>query len=318
MTTSTSRTPRVAYWNGDFIPETEARVSVFDSALMFGDMVFEMTRTFNGEPFRLRDHLERLYASIAYARIDCGMSIDELEAATHDTIARNRESLAGLDYQIMHDISRGGLEVYDSLIKEGTAPLVIITTVPLVRHLGAVAHLFEEGKHCVVTRQQSVPARYLDPKAKNRSRLFYKLAELEAADRQPGAMPLLTDERGFLTESVGANVFVAADGVIRTPPGHEILRGVSRQTCLELAAELGVDVHETDLSPYDLQRADEAWLTSTPFCMLPITRYEGAPLAGGSPGPLFRRLLERWSERVGVDIVAQAAEYRELAKAWTP
>lgn len=308
----------MVYWNGEFVREIDARVSVFDSTLMYGDMVFEMTRTFGGEPFRLRDHLERLYASLVYARIDGGMTIDELEAATHETLERNREAIGGLDCQIMHDISRGGLAVYDTLIKEGTAPLVIITTVPLVRQLGGLATAFREGKHCVIPRQQSVPARHLDPKAKNRSRLFYKIAELQAGDLEDGAMPVLTDERGFVTESVGANLFIAVGGVIMTPKPHDILRGVSRDNCMAMAAELGIELVEADLTPYDLRAADEMWLTSTPFCMLPVTRFEFASVGNGAPGPIFDALLAAWSKQVGVDIAAQATEYAELARTWTP
>ena len=89
-------------------PQADARISIFDCALMYGDMVFEMTRSFNGKPYRLRDHLERLYGSLKYAEIDCGLTIDEMEAATLETIERNKDTLEGLDYQIMHDVTRGG------------------------------------------------------------------------------------------------------------------------------------------------------------------------------------------------------------------
>ena len=113
---------RLVYFNGEFIPELEARISIFDSALMFGDMVFEVTRSFNQKPFRLREHLDRLYGSIRYAEIDCGLTIDEMEAATYETIERNLPALDGLDFQIMHDVTRGGLPLYDSLINEGALP----------------------------------------------------------------------------------------------------------------------------------------------------------------------------------------------------
>lgn len=127
---------RLVYLNGKFIPELEARISIFDSALMHGDMVFEITRSFMQKPYRLRDHLERLYASIRYAEIDCGFDIDEMEELTHGTIEKNLSALDGLDFQIMHDISRGGLSIYDTVVKEGTDPIVFINVFPLVRHPG--------------------------------------------------------------------------------------------------------------------------------------------------------------------------------------
>lgn len=309
---------RVVYWNGDFIPEIEARVSIFDSALMFGDMVFEMTRTFNQEPFRLRDHLERLYASLDYVEIDCGLTIDQMEAATHETIERNLPELEGFDFQIMHDVTRGSGAFYDTLVKEGTDPIVSINMLPLVRHLAGQAQHYDTGAHFVITPQQTVPSRYIDPKAKNRSRLHYQLANLHASRMETGAMALLTDERGFIAEGTGCNVFVAKDGAILTPKPHDILRGVSRQACMDYAKGLGIAVHEADIGPYDVRTADEVWATSTPFSMIPVTRFDFRTIGDGKPGPIFTRVIGAWSEDVGVSIADQAREYAELAKTWKP
>ena len=309
---------RVVYFNGEFIREEEARISIFDCALMYGDMVFEVTRTFNQTPFRLREHLERLYASMRYAEIDCGLTIDEMEAATHETIERNRPALDGFDIQIMHDVTRGGMSVYESIVTEGTRPIVSINVLPLILHTGGQAEAYETGSHFVVTPQQSVPARYIDPKAKNRSRIFYKIAELQANHMETGAQALLTDERGYITEGTGNNFFMARDGVIYTPKPHDILRGVSRGACMDLANSLDIEVQETDIEPYDVRVADEAWWTSTSFCMVPITRFNFYPVGDGKPGPIYRKLLAAWSEEVGVDIVAQAREYAEIEKTWKP
>ncbi len=309
---------RLVYFNGKFIPECEARISIFDCALMYGDMVFEMTRSFNQKPYRLREHLERLYASMDYAKIDCGLTIDDMEAATCETVERNLPALDGLDFQIMHDVTRGGLALYDAIIREGTDPIVTINLFPLVRHIGNAAARYETGSHFVITPQQSVPARYIDPKAKNRSRIYYKIAELQAAQMEKGAMALLTDERGFLTEGTGNNVFIVQNGEILTPKPHDILRGVSRHACMDLATRLGIPVYETDLSPYDMRAANEAWWTSTTICMIPITRFDFQPVGSGTPGPVYQKLLAAWSEDVGVDIAGQAREYAEIAKIWKP
>ncbi len=309
---------RLVYFNGEFIPELEARISIFDSALMFGDMVFEVTRSFNQKPYRLREHLDRLYGSIRYAEIDCSLTIDEMEAATYETIERNLPALDGLDFQIMHDVTRGGLPLYDSLIKEGAAPIVSINVIPLIRHIGNQADKYETGSHFVITPQQSVPSRYIDPKAKNRSRIFYKIAELHANRLEEGAMALLTDEHGFITEGTGNNFFMARDGEIFTPKPNDILRGVSRHACMDLAATLGIPVHEADIEPYDVREADEAWWTSTTTCMMPVTRFNFQPIGDGKPGDIYLRLLDAWSKEVGVNITAQARQYAELAKTWTP
>ncbi len=305
---------RFVYFNGEFIPELDARISIFDSALMYGDMVFEMTRAFNQQPYRLREHLERLYASMHYLEIDCGLSREEMEAATRETIERNLPALGELDFQFMHNVTRGALDLYDTSVKEGTAPIVTINVVPLVRHLARMADKYEKGTHFVTTRQRSVPSRYIDPKAKNRSRLYYKLADLEAEHIEEGAAALLTDEHGFITEGTGNNFFLARGGEIFTPRPHNILRGVSRHACMEMATRLSIPVHEVDLEPYDVREADEAWCASTTTCMIPITRFNFQQISDGKPGPIYRKLLGTWSEEVGVDIAEQAREYAKLAR----
>ena len=309
---------RTVYFNGDFVSEDEARISIFDSALMYGDMVFEVTRTFKQEPYRLRHHLERLFASIKYARIDFEMSIDDMEAATYETIDKNRDALGVYDFQIMHDVTRGVLGLYAELVREGDSPTVTINVIPLIRHIGGMAEKYDTGAHFVITSQQSVPARYIDPKAKNRSRIFYRLAEAQAAQMEEGAMALLTDERGFITEGTANNFFIVRDGQILTSKPHDILRGVSRDACMELAEKLGNPVVEADIEPYDVRAADEAWFTSTPICMVPVTRFNFQPVGDGVPGPMYKQLLNAWSTEVGVDIAGQAHEYAELAKNWTP
>ena len=309
---------RLVYFNGEFIPEAEARISIFDCALMYGDMIFDVTRSFNQKPFRLREHLDRLYASMRYAEIDCGLSINEMEAATHETIERNLPVLDGLDFQILHDVTRGALPYYGGVVREGIHPVLAISVFPLVRHLGQQAEAYETGSHFVITPQQSVPARYIDPKVKNRSRIFYKLAELQAAHMEKGASALLTDERGFITEGTGSNFFMARDGVVYTPKPHDILRGVSRGVCMELANGLGIPVQEADIEPYDVRGADEAWWTGTSICMIPITRFNFHLVGDGKPGPIYRKLLARWCDEAGLDIVDQAREYAEIAKTWKP
>jgi len=306
---------RLVYFNGNFIPEEEARISIFDSALMFGDMLFEMTRTFNHKPFRLGDHLDRLYSSLKYARIDCGLTIDEMEAATTATLEKNLAMLDGIDCQIMHNVTRGALNIYEDAVREGLAPIVTINVFPLIQHLGNAAPKYTEGGHSVVTPQQAVPSRYIDPKAKNRSRIYYKLAELQANQLEDGAQALLTDERGFVAEGTGNNFFMTLNGRVLTPKGHNILRGVSRMNCMELCDKLGIGVEEADIEPYDVREADEAWITSTTFCMLPVTRFNFQPVGGGRVGPIYTKLLNAWSEQVDCDIKAQAEKFEGILKA---
>lgn len=307
---------RTVYVSGAFVKESEAGFSIFDSALMYGDVIFETTRTFNGEPFRLRAHIERLYVGLRTLEIDCGLTADEMEAATLETIERNRPCFAdGTDFQIVHNVSRGPMGLYETVFEGGVKPTVTINCWPLTRHLAALAEAYVGGVHAVIPAQRSVPARLIDPKIKNRSRIYYQIANLQAQKVDPEAWALLTDEDGFLTEGTGSNFFVVKDGGLLTPEPRNILRGVTRQAVLELAESLGLAWRERNLEPYDVMTADEAFFTSTPFTIMPATRFNGHDVGAGEPGPVTRRLMKAWDMMVEVDMVAQARAFARQAAA---
>jgi branched-chain amino acid aminotransferase len=298
---------RQVYLNGTFVPESEAKISIFDSALMFGDMVFEVTRTFRHVPFLLHEHLERLYLGLKILEIDCGMTIDEMEEITLETVKRNSACIPPeIDFQITHNVSRGPLSLYRSVFPEGIKPTVSINCWPLTFHLAGLASFYHSGVHCFVARQRNVPSQYIDPKIKNRSRIHYQAANLEAARVGQDAFAVLLDERGYLTEGTGSNIVIVKSGCLITPKAHNILRGVSRHYVIDLAEKLDITCLECDIEPYDMAGADEAFLTSTPFCMLPVTRFEHKPIGDGQVGQITKKILETWSAEVGVDIVQQA------------
>jgi branched-subunit amino acid aminotransferase/4-amino-4-deoxychorismate lyase len=140
---------------------------------------------------------------------------------------------------------------------------------------------------------------------KYRSRMHYYLADQEARLVAPDAIALLLDLDGNITETSGANFLIVQQGEIVSPTRRNILPGISRQTVIELAAKLGIPFAERDLQVHDVMNADEALLTSTPFCVLPVAKINGCPIADGTPGPMFRRLMEAWSSEVGLDIMGQ-------------
>ena len=118
----------------------------------------------------------------------------------------------------------------------------------------------------------------------------------------------ITDVDGNVAENKGGNIFVVTDGVVKTPICSNSLAGISRETILELCQEESISCQETLLQPYDLYTADEVFFTSTPYCMMPATRFNGLPIGDGQVGPITRQLLAAWSDRVGVDIAKQATE----------
>ena len=308
---------RTVFFNGKFVPESEARVSIFDSALMYGDMAFEMTRTFRQKPFCLREHLQRLDNSLRLLEIDCGLTIDEIEQATLETLERNIPTEADeMDWQIMHDVSRGPLPLYRTAFADGLQPTVSINCWPLITHMGRFAPNYETGVHLMIPAQQTLPAHLVDLKAKTRSRLHYRIAELQAGRSGEGCLPLLMDTDGYLAEGSGWNVFLVKDGVVFTPEPRNILLGVSRAVTMSLAGRLGIEVRETNLGRYEALMADEIFCTATSYSLVHACSFEGQIIGDGRPGPIFQTLLNSWKEHVGVDFVTQAHNYASRLEDW--
>jgi branched-chain amino acid aminotransferase len=297
---------RVVYFNGTLVPESEARVSIYDSALMFGDVAFEMTRSFGRRHFKLTEHLERLMASIKWLGIPFSMDIAELEQCCHDVAAANAPLFEADDeHRLMIDVTRGLLGTYADRVDVNTGPNLIIADFPLRWTVQDAARLYTEGIDIVIPSQRMIPAWLLEPKAKNRNRIHYLRANMEVSRHGPNAWALLIDPDGFLTEGTGANVFLVKNGTLLTPEPRNVLRGISRDYVMSLAAEMGIPVAERNLEPYDLMTADEAFFTCTPFCMVPAVTFQGEHIGSGTVGPLFTALITRWSEQVGVDIIGQ-------------
>lgn len=308
MTEDDRTKTRVVWMNGELVPETEAKVSIYDSALMFGDMVFEMTRSFNKEQFKLREHIERMFAGIKILRIPLKMSIAEMEDAVQATVQANDPLFRDDDeHRIMIDVSRGLLGIYQGVVGTHTGPNVIIADFPLRWTVAGMGKLFRKGINAVVPSQRAIPSQLLETKIKNRSRIHYMMANIEVG-RFAGEdnWALLLDTDGFIAEGTGDNFFMVKNGQIITPEGRNVLRGVSRAYIMDIVVPaLGMEVVETNIEPYDVYNADEAFLTGTPFCMLPMTSFNGVKISNGEVGPVFQKLLQQWGGNVGLDIQAQ-------------
>ena len=302
---------RVVYMNGKFVPESDAKISIFDSALMFGDMVFEMTRSFNKKQFKLREHLERLYTGINILHIPLKMTIDELERACYETIEKNDKVFDEHDeHRLMINVSRGPLGLYAPVFDGKLEPTVVIADFPLKWTVAAMAPLFEQGINAVIPSQRAIPSSLMEPKIKNRSRLFYQMANIEVSQfKGENNWALLLDPDGFVTEGTGDNFFIVKNGEILTPEGRNILRGISREYIFTLAKELGIPCRECNIEPYDVYTADEAFMTATPFCILPTVSLQGIKIGNGKMGDITTTLLDKWSDNVGLDIRKQIEEY---------
>ncbi|MDE0142232.1 MAG: aminotransferase class IV [Caldilineaceae bacterium] len=295
----------LVYINGETFPPDQAKISVFDTAVTLGDTVTESTRTFGHRPFKLERHIERLYKSLKVSRINAGMSPDEMTAVTLELLETNLPHVPPQeDVWIVHNISRGmGAAAADPTLQRSPAT-IIINTAPMI--LRDWAGFYTEGCHAVTPFSRAIPTQALDARIKNRSRLAYTLAEAEVKLVDPQAQSVILDTDGNVTENKGGNFFIWADGVLKTPHARGALAGISRETVLELAEVVGIPTQVTDFQPYDIYTADEAFFTSTPYCIMPATKFNGLPVGDGAVGPVALQLLQAWSDLVALDIIAQA------------
>ncbi|WP_010584468.1 aminotransferase class IV [Schlesneria paludicola] len=298
-------TEPIAYLNGQIVPVSQAALSVFDLGLVSGVAVTEMARTFRHVLFQLDKHLDRLAHSLDVLKLDPKCSRTELEALCHRIVDENVKWIpANHDLGLILFVTAGQNLTYIGRTPESPVrtPSVCVHTFPLPFELWA--ETYEAGLHLVTPSVRSIPDAIIDSRIKHRSRLHWYLADLEVKKSDPSAMALLTDDEGYLTETATGNLCVVEGNTIVTPESH-VLKGVSRDFVAELATTLGLTFGHTRLTAEDLARGGEAFLTSTPHCLLPVTRFNGQPVGSGRPGPVFQRLLKAWGERVGVDVAAQ-------------
>lgn len=296
----------LVYLNGNFVPASQASLKIYDAGVVMGATVTEMTRTFRHAPFRLADHVARLFRSLKYTRLDIGLTPQALEQISHELLAANARLLTpDQELGLIHFVTAGENPVYaGSAATTGMGPpTVCVHTFPLPFALWA--RKMREGAHVVTPSIRHVPPQCFDPKMKYRSRMHYFLADQEARLVDPDAVALLLDLEGNVTETSGANFLIVEEGVIVSPTRRNILPGISRQTVIELAEKLSIRFLERDLQVHSVMNAEEALLTSTPFCVLPVTQINGVTIGAGRPGPIFQRLMAAWSERVGVEILSQ-------------
>ena len=297
-------TELIAYFNGEFVPDSQCLIHATDRGFRTSDVVYDLQRTYDGKIFRLREHLERFMRSLKFTRLDPGLNIDELEALTLEVVERNQSlRQPGGDFMVTQFVTRGrGRNVLDPV-----APTVCI----LPQHIDFTqyAPLHRDGVHIVFPRTRAYTIDSLDPKIKHYSRMNFVLANLEAADVDPDAYPVLLDNEGNISEHIAGNFYLISNGVLKMPSDRSALQGDTRRAIIELAKQLNIPTTEEDLQPYDAYTADEVFLTNTTYCILPASRLDNRSLGDEVPGPITRQLQAAWSEMIGLDFVDQALSY---------
>ena len=295
----------IAYFNGEFVPQSQCVIHATDRGFRTSDVVYDLQRTFGGKMYRLREHLERFMRSLKYTRLEPGLDIDQFEALTNEVVERNRDNIhPGGDISITQFVTRG----IGATLAQATNPTVCI--LPQHIDLSALAPLYRDGVHVVIPRTRSYTVESLDPKVKHYSRMNFVLANLEAADVDPDAYPVVLDADGNIAEHIAGNFYIVTNGVLRMPGDRSALQGDTRRAILQMAAQLGIPTVEEGLQPYDAYTADEVFLTNTTYCILPAGRIDNRAVGTEVPGPVTRQLQSAWSEMVGIDFVDQALSYR--------
>jgi len=302
---------RTVYLNGAFVPESEAKVSVLDSGFNAGDGVYDVTRTFHHKPFRLREHTERLFRSLRYTRIDCGMSVEEMAKTTLEVLERNRPLLdTNDDCALWQVVSRGVRSAVGNRVAGGAT----VTVYSVIVNFPEFASFYVEGAPLVIPSTRRIPPECLESKAKITNKMNHNMASFEAKQADPRAIPLMLDIHGNLSETSAHNFFLVIDGKLCTPSDRNVLGGITKAAIFELARELRVEVIEGDYTTFDLYNAEEAFLASTSPTFVPIKTVNGAKIGNGAPGPITLRLIGAWNKMVGTDIVDQALNHLEQSE----
>ncbi|GGE18754.1 branched chain amino acid aminotransferase [Marinithermofilum abyssi] len=284
---------RWVYMNGDYVRKEEAVVSIFDHGFLYGDGIFEGIRVYEGNVFKLREHLKRLYESAQSILLKIPYTMEEIEQAVVEAVRKNNLRNA----YIRLVVSRGKGELCLDPDKCSNPQVIII--VDQVKMWPK--EMYENGlKIVTVPTRRNVPDA-LNPKIKSLNYLNNILVKIEANQAGVGeALTLNTD--GYVAEGSGDNIFIVKRGVLYTPPSYVgALEGITRQVIIELARELGYTVKEEPFTRHDVFVADEVFLTGTAAEVISVVNVDSRVIGDGKPGPITLQLLEEFRKRVTVD-----------------
>jgi branched-chain amino acid aminotransferase len=287
--------PALKVWlNGNLVSAADAKVSIFDHGLLYGDGVFEGIRSYNGRIFERQAHLKRLYASARAIQLEIPYSYDELDRALNAALAENGLLASDRDAYIRLVVSRGVGLLGMSPKRAGRPNVFIIATT-----LGMYPpEVYEHGMAAIVSSITRNAPNATPPRVKSLNYLNNILAKLEA-HRANVHEAIMLNAQGHVAEATGDNVFVVRAGQLQTPPiSAGILEGITRAVVIRLAREAGIEVIEQNLERMDLYSADECFLTGTGAEIVPVTRIDDRRIGDGTVGPVSRQMRETYQRLV--------------------
>jgi len=276
------------YLDGQFYDKENAKISVFDHGLLYGDGVFEGIRFYKGKVFRLEEHIQRLYDSARAICLNVPLTAPEMTEVVLETIRQNELQ----DGYVRLVVTRGSGDLgLNPLLCPKATVFVIAARITLYPE-----EMYRNGLNVVTCATRRIPHGALSPMVKSLNYLNNVLAKIEA--QQAGAGEgLMLNEQGYVSECTGDNIFTVKNGRLYTPPiSSGALAGITREVIFELAAELGITVSEPNMTRYDIFTADECFLTGTAAEIIPVAKLDTRVIGDGKPGPVTLRLIERFNQ----------------------
>ena len=277
---------RQIYIAGKFVPQEDAKISVFDHGLLYGDGVFEGLRSYRGKVFRLREHIARLYESAKAIWLEIPLTQDEMRDAVNEAVRINKIEDGYIRLVVTRGAGTLGLDP-----NRCSNPQVIIIADAIALY---PKELYEKGLEIVTVSVQRTHPAALNPRVKSLNYLNNILAKIEGL--QAGCIEaLMLNHKGEIAECTGDNIFLVRHGTLLTPPiDAGILAGVTRDAVIEIARTAGIEVREPPLTKHDVYIADECFLTGTAAEVIPVVKVDSRTIGAGKPGPITRDLEKRF------------------------
>ena len=276
------------YINGQIVPQEDAKISVFDHGLLYGDGVFEGIRAYNGKIFTLDEHLDRIYDSATAISLKIPITKAEMAEAIKQTMKANNLTDSYIRLVVTRGVGKLGLDP-----NKCATPQIIIIADTIELYSKA---LYEKGLDIVTVTTIRNHFSALDPKIKSLNYLNNILAKIESIQSGAGEA-LMLNKDGYVAECAGDNIFIFKDNTLLTPPSSAgILVGITRNVVMKLAAEMGVQVREELMTRYDLYIAEECFLTGTAAEIIPVVKIDGRTIGTGKPGKITLDLLKRYRD----------------------
>jgi len=290
--------------NGEFVTDKDAVIPIHDKGFTSGDAVFDTARTFSGKVYKLKEHVDRFFMSLNYMQIKSPYKKEELIKYSQQLLDMNVPLLdKNEDYWIFLRITRGAVN------KQGeNVPNVIIhcTNIPFKQR----ANFYDSGMPIIFSSVRRTAHDALSPRAKVNQYINFTMADLEVHNIDKNAKAVLLDKNGNITEGSGANIFIVKNNEIFTPREQFVLAGIGRSDAMGLAKGLGMTLTEKDLDTYDAFTADEIFITSTSFCIVPVGTVNGRQIGKGDiPGKITKRLQDAFIDSIGFDYVNQYLQH---------